>query len=114
MQILNQSLDYYEIIYINEHLLVFVNHLSLKFYLFQVCFMTAWQVVLGSYQDEYMSCGRDARGFRLMPQIPCDLSRTTWCDDPGPQYPRFVHFYNCSSQNDCVINRNYKEAFEHK
>ncbi|XP_063846758.1 protein spaetzle 4-like isoform X2 [Scylla paramamosain] len=72
----------------------------------------AWWVSVGiawANYDEYMTCGSgNEREQRLLhqPELPCDLSKDSWCESPGNQYPwgsvrRFVY------ENQGLMKRMY-------
>ncbi|XP_045124967.1 LOW QUALITY PROTEIN: protein spaetzle 4-like [Portunus trituberculatus] len=74
--------------------------------------LTAWWVSVGvawANYDEYMTCGssneRHGRHYH-QPELPCDLSKDSWCESPGNQYPwgsvrRFVY------ENQGLMKRMY-------
>ncbi|XP_042214408.1 protein spaetzle 4-like isoform X1 [Homarus americanus] len=73
----------------------------------------AWWVSVGMVwagYDEYMTCGsgneRYGRQFHHFPELPCDISRNSWCENAGTQYPwsavrRFVY------ENQGLMKRMY-------
>ncbi|KAK3878693.1 hypothetical protein Pcinc_016688 [Petrolisthes cinctipes] len=58
--------------------------------------ITAWWacvgVAWGSY-DEYMTCGSGSERYGRhyhpphLPELPCDISKNSWCESAGTQYP---------------------------
>lgn len=75
--------------------------------------LTAWWVSVGlvwAGYDEYMTCGsgneRYGRQYHHFPELPCDISKNSWCESAGTQYPwgavrRFVY------ENQGLMKRMY-------
>lgn len=73
----------------------------------------AWWLYVGvvwAAYDEYMTCGsgseRYGRHFHHYPELPCDITKNSWCESAGNQYPwgavrRFIY------ENQGLMKRMY-------